>query len=318
VRITELPVGVWTKDYKAFLEELLAGEEQPRLGGHKKPAKGSAAAAAKKPKAKAPTKAIGGAGTGGDVDSVVSSAASTVPVKVLRDYQANYNDVDVDFVLTLDPEYYVEAKLFPTEFEKRFKLTNSHSLSNMVAFGVDGILRKFASAGEIMEAFYGVRLVGYTTRKANELARLDAEIVELDARVRFVRAVVAGTLKVANAADEELLAGLIALDLPALSLGEGLRGFEYLLRMRVDRLKAAAVIELQTELVGVRATRATLEAKSPEMLWLEELDGFSAAYEVFVAARAAAKAEAAETSAAAGAASGGKKRAVKAAVAKKA
>jgi hypothetical protein len=188
----------------------------------------------------------------------------------------------------------------------------------MVAFGVDGILRKFASAGEIMEAFYGVRLVGYTTRKANELARLDAEIVELDARVRFVRAVVAGTLKVANAADEELLAGLIALGLPALSLGEGLRGFEYLLRMRVDRLKAAAVIELQTELVGVRATRATLEAKSPEMLWLEDLDGFSAAYEVFVAARAAAKAEAAETSAAAGAASGGKKRAVKAAVAKKA
>ena len=320
VRITELPVGVWTKDYKAFLEELLAGEERPRLGGHKKPAKGTAAAAAaaKKPKAKAPTKAVGGAGTGGDAASVISSTTSTVPVKVLRDYQANYNDVDVDFVLTLEPEYYVEAKLFQSEFEKRFKLTNSHSLSNMVAFGVDGILRKFASAGEIMEAFYGVRLTGYTTRKANELARLDAEIVELDARTRFVRAVVAGTLKVANAADEELLAGLVALGLPALSPGEGLRGFEYLLRMRVDRLKAAAVAELEAELAAVRATRATLEAKSPEMLWLEDLDRFAAAYEGFVTARAAAKAEAAETSAAAGAASGGKKRAVKAAVAKKA
>jgi DNA topoisomerase-2 len=240
---------------------------------------------------------------------------------VLRDYQANYNDVDVDFVLTLDPEYYVEAKLFPTEFEKRFKLTRTHTLSNMVAFDVDGTLRKFESAGELMEAFYGVRLAGYTTRKANELARLDADIVELDARVRFVQAVVAGTLKVANAADEELLAGLVALGVPALSGGEGLRGYEYLLRMRVDRLKATAVVELQAELLSVRATRATLEAKSPEMLWLEDLDRFAAAYEEFVAARTASRAEAAASSAAGGAASGGggtKKRVVRAVAGKKA
>ena len=169
-----------------------------------------------------------------------------------------------------------------------------------------------------MEAFYGVRLAGYTTRKTNELARLDAEIVELDARVRFVRAVVAGTLKVANAADEELLAGLVGLELPTLSPGEGLRGYEYLLRMRVDRLKAAAVLELEAELVSLRAARATLEAKSPEMLWLSDLDAFSAAYEAFVAARAAAREEAAESSAAAGAATGGKKRVGKAVGGKKA
>jgi DNA topoisomerase-2 len=305
VRITELPVGVWTKDYKAFLEELLAGEERPRLGGHKKPAAGSAAAAAAAKKTRAKATALKPAGGAGDAASVTSSVKSA-PVKLLRDYQANYNDVDVDFVLTLDPEYYVEAKLFPSEFEKKFKLTSSHSLTNMVAFGTDGILRKFGSAGEIMETFYGVRLAGYATRKANELARLAAEIVELEARVRFVRAVVAGTLKVANAADEELLAGLIALGVPALSGGEGLRGFEYLLRMRVDRLKAAAVAELEAELATVRATQATLAAKSPEMLWLEDLDGFDAAYEAFCAARAAGRAEAAATSG--GAATGEKKK----------
>ena len=47
----------------------------------------------------------------------------------------------------------------------------------------------------------------------------------------------------ANAEDDALLAGLKALDLPALSEGADLRGYEYLLRMRVDRLKAAAVLE---------------------------------------------------------------------------
>jgi hypothetical protein len=143
-------------------------------------------------------------------------------------------------------------------------------------------------------------LAGYVARKANELARMDAEIVELDARVRFVRAVVAGTLVVANAVDETLLAGLTALSLPALSGGEGLKGYEYLLRMRVDRLKAAAVLELEAELAAARAARAALEAKSPEMLWVDDLNVFEESYGKFVTAREAAKAEVAATSTGAG------------------
>jgi DNA topoisomerase-2 len=272
VRITELPVGVWTKDYKAFLEKLLAGEDKPRISS----------AAAKKPAA-APRAKKGAAGDGASVAS-----AATV-VKVLKDYQEHYNDVDVEFVLTLEPEYYYEAKLFTAEFEKKFKLTKSHALTNMVAFNTEGRLQRFASPGEILETFYGTRLAGYVARKANELARMDAEIVELDARVRFVRAVVAGSLVVANAADDVLLAGLKALALPALSSGDDLKGYEYLLRMRVDRLKAAAVAELEGELAAARAVRAALEAKSPEMLWTEDLSVFEVAYGKFVAAREEAR-----------------------------
>jgi DNA topoisomerase-2 len=276
VRITELPVGVWTKDYKAFLEKLLAGEDKPRIS-----AAGKKAAA---PRAK---KAAGG----DDAASVASG-----PVKVLKDYQEHYNDVDVEFVLTLEPEYYYEAKLFPAEFEKKFKLTKSHALTNMVAFNTEGRLQRFASPGQILETFYGTRLAGYVARKANELARMDAEIVELDARVRFVRAVVTGSLVVANAADDVLLAGLTGLGLPALSGGEGLKGYEYLLRMRVDRLKAAAVAELEGELATARAARAALEAKSPEMLWSDDLGLFESAYAKFVAEREAARLSVAATS----------------------
>jgi DNA topoisomerase-2 len=273
VRITELPVGVWTKDYKAFLEKLLAGEEKPRVSS-----------AASKKKAVVPKK--GAAAKGGDAASVASSASEA---KVLKDYQENYNDVSVEFVLTLDPAYYFEKKSFPAEFEKKFRLTKSHALTNMVAFNTEGRLQRFASPGEILETFYGVRLAGYVARKANELARMDAEIVEIDARVRFVRAVVDRTLVVANAADEALLAGLTGLGLPALSGGEGLKGYEYLLRMRVDRLKAAAVAELEAELAVARATRATLEAKSPEMLWVEDLTTFETAYGKFLAERVASR-----------------------------
>jgi len=252
VRITELPVGVWTQDYKTFLDELVSGE----------------GAGAK-------------AGDGG------SSS------RLLKSYVAASSDVDVDFTLTLDPEYYHEARTFPAEFEKRFRLVNSTGLTNMVAFDCDGHIRRFASAGEILETFYVRRLGGYVARKSSELARLDAEILEIDARRRFVRAVVEGTLVVANAEDEDLLAGLVALGLPALSGSDSdsLKGFDYLLRMRVDRLKAKAVLELEAELASVSELRAALAAKSAEDLWLADLAVFSESYERFAAMRAAERSQ---------------------------
>jgi DNA topoisomerase-2 len=259
VRVTELPVGTWTQDYKTFLDELVSGE----AGGVKAGDSGSAA-------------------------------------RLLKSYVAASSDVEVDFTLTLDPEYYYEAKTFPAEFEKKFKLVSNSSLSNMVAFDCDGHIRRFASAGEILETFYLQRIGGYVSRKANELARLDAEIVELDARARFVRAVVTGELVVANAEDAALLAGLKGLSLPALSGdADDLRGYEYLLRMRVDRLKAKAVAELEEELAVVRATRATLASKTPESLWLADLDVFSESYERFCTVRTEGRALSAAESAAA-------------------
>jgi DNA topoisomerase-2 len=262
VRITELPVGTWTQDYKAFLEELVSGE-----------------------------------GAGAPKASDTSSSG-----RLLKSYVAASSDVEVDFTLTLDPEYYYEAKTFPADFEKRFRLVASSSTTNMVAFDCAGHLRRYASVGQMMEEFYLRRIGGYVSRKENELARLDAEIVELDARARFVKAVVNGTLVVANAEDAALLAGLKAHSLPPLSAPaepDDLRAYEYLLRMRVDRLKAKAVLDLEGELTAVRAERAALAAKSAEDLWLADLAVFSESYERFMVARETERASvAAETAAA--------------------
>jgi hypothetical protein len=76
------------------------------------------------------------------------------------------------------------------------------------------------------------------------------------------------------------------LNLPFLPAGtEGLAGYEYLLRMRVDRLKAKAVKDLEEELVTLKAVRAELAAKTPESLWLTDLDAFSVAFDKFQAVR---------------------------------
>ena len=50
-------------------------------------------------------------------------------------------------------------------------------------------------------------------------------------------------------------------------------------------------LELEAELATVRELREALAAKTPEDLWLTDLDIFSEAYEVFAAARLAARSQ---------------------------
>ena len=257
IRITELPVGTWTQDYKDFLEEMLT-EQEALLAKYQNDVK-----KAKDTKSDAPVK----------------------PTVWLRGYVSNYNDVDVAFELSMDPEYYHEARAYPAEFETRFKLNTSHKTTNMVAFDTTGKIRRYGSVGNVMEEFYVRRLAAYRERKAHMLAAMATEITELEARLTFVRAVVERRLVVANAEDADLLAGLQALALPPLSGGEGLRGYEYLLRMRVDRLKASAVAELDAEVRAMKEARDTLERTSVESLWLTDLDVFSKAWEDYVAWR---------------------------------
>lgn len=290
IRIKELPVGTWTQDYKEFLESVLTDQETAlsewKSGGKKK--------------------AVGGAGATSARGSTRKSTGSNTgekPITYLRGYTANYNDVDVDFTLELDPDYYHTARAYPAEFESKFKLTSSFRTTNMVAFNSDRKITRYGSAGEILEEFYGVRLSAYGARKTHELERMAAAIRELTARLTFVRAVVEKRLVVANAADDVLLAGLVDLELPALSGGEGLRGYEYLLKMRIDRIKASAVAELTAEVAAAVAARDALEATTPQQLWLTDLEEFGSAWNDYITWRNALNAD----SAAAGTAAGGKK-----------
>lgn len=229
VRITELPIGKWTSDYKDFLEEMLIEQEKNKTDI--------------KPK--------------------------------LRGYTANYNDVDVDFILELDVDYYHTCRAYPSEFESDFELCTSHKTTNYVAFGNNNKIRHYKSVGEILEEFYNARIRGYIDRKEHELKHLDDVIRELSARLTFVRAVVEKRLTVANASDEDLYAGLTALGLPTLSEGDGLRGYEYLLKMRIDRIKAEAVRELEKEVAVNISTRDKLAGTAIETLWLEDLAEFA-------------------------------------------
>jgi len=236
VSITELPVGVWTQDYKAFLDEL----------------------------------------------------ASTVPT-VLKNFEDLYNHVDVRFDLELETDYYDEAKENRQEFEKRFKLTNTWRTSNMVAFDAASKIVKYGCVGDMLEAYYGPRLAAYEERRASEMARLQAEAKEADAKARFLRAVLDGTIELRRATDEAIVALMKSHDLPALSGPDAdhVDSYDYLLRLRMDRVKAAAVTEQEKAVATARAAVAVLEGTTASAMWLRDLDDFVAGWRAMKGAREA-------------------------------
>ena len=237
VRIKELPVGMWTRDYKEFLESLMMGE------------------------------CTGMDEQGGKL--------------TLKNFEEAYNDVDVDFVLTLTESAYWhfrQTPAFAAEFMTKFKLNSTFRLTNMVAFDSAGKIRRYAGVGEIIEEFIGSRLAAYGRRKIHKLASLRSQLLEAQAKRKFIMAVIDGTLVIGKTEDSVLLAGLQKLDLPALSKGDGLDGYEYLLRMRIDRLKAAAVLTLEGEIDGLEEDIRLLEATKAENLWLKDLDEFMAVW----------------------------------------
>jgi DNA topoisomerase-2 len=238
IRIKELPVGMWTRDYKEFLEGMLAG----------------------------------------DVTGMDEQGGKLT----LKSFEEAYNDVDVDFILTLTESgywHFRQTPAFETEFMTKFKLNSTFRLTNMVAFDSAGKIRRYNSVGEIIEEFIGARLGAYGRRKIHKLAALRNHLLEVKAKRKFIMAVIDGTLIIGKTEDLDLLADLQQLDLPALSgSANSLDGYEYLLRMRIDRLKAAAVLTLEAEIASVEDEILLLEAMTPENLWIADLDEFMAAW----------------------------------------
>ena len=237
VTITELPVGTWTKDYKAFLDELCSEE----LNG--------------KP--------------------------------YLKSFDDLYNDLDIKFILYLEADYYEDIKADPEEFVKKFKLASNWKLTNMNCFDADLKITKYSCAGDILEAYYGPRLVAYETRRVKEMERLERHMLECDAKSRFLRLVLDGTIDLRRKEDEEIVAVMKSHSLPALSKPDvnDIDAYDYLLRLRIDRVKAAAIKEIEQALVTSRMAYEMLRDTNASALWLDDLKEFESTWTMMKAHR---------------------------------
>jgi DNA topoisomerase-2 len=255
--ITELPVGVWTKDYKAFLDEMCTVDKVERT--------------------KSMEYAFGDDNT-----------------PLLKSFDDLYTDEEVKFVLYFDQDGFEDMKAHPDDFEKRFRLSSVWRTTNMVAFDANSKITKYGSVGQMLEAYYVPRLAAYEMRRLNEIDRCRADAVEADAKARFIRAVLEGTLDLRRASDSAIVDAMKAHDLPALSLSHNANtkdevdGWDYLLRLRMDRVKASAVEDAEKAVLIARATVERLQATTAAQMWLADLEEFEVALTKMGEVRAAA------------------------------
>ena len=261
VRITELPIGTWTDDYKEFLEKLM-----------EVPAAASAASASDKDKGK--DKAAGGAG-----------------VPILKEYTDMSTDSVVDITVTFHPSYphtpkdlqavVVDADAGTNKLEKLLGLFTTQSTTNMNLFDAREKLRKYANIYDIIEDYYVERLSLYAKRKASMLAQLANELRVLTNRARYIQEVLDDKLELRRQTKEAIFAKMTAHGYEHI---EGDAEFKYLLKMPMDSVTDENVKNLLSERDSKRAQHQGLTDTTIQALWTRDLDELETEYKKWAAA----------------------------------
>jgi DNA topoisomerase-2 len=255
VTITELPAGTWTKDYKAFLDVLYEAEDK---------------------KSKEAKKEAKKAETGSN-----RSSKDDVEPCGLKGFDDLYNDVDVRFVLYFTEEGYEALQENREKFEKQFKLTSSWKTTNMTCFDTDFNIIKYKTVGDILETFVEKRLPMYEARRIMMMENLEKQMRELDAKRRFLQALLDERLVLSRRSDEDIVAQLKACEIPALSnldAPDAYDSYDYVLRMRMDRVKQSAVTELDGQIAEKEGEIEHLEGETGSSMWLADLEEFRLAW----------------------------------------
>ena len=160
----------------------------------------------------------------------------------------------------------------------------------MHCFDADFAIRKFDCIGDVLEAFLVQRLPAYEQRRIKQLEQLVKEVTELEAKRAFLKAILEDRLTLMRKTDEEIVTGLKTCGIPPLSdttNPDSVHAYEYVLRLRIDRLKASAVLELEKEVEERHAVQKGLEGITPSAMWLRDLEEFKEVWLNYKEARVA-------------------------------
>jgi len=272
VRVTELPVGTWTDDYKKYIEELIdvkpvaataaatatAGEKND---GKKKTSKKSATGATT-------TTTVGGGGAG-------SAGGPQV-----KDYVDMSTDTLVDITITFAPGVIAVLKDEPTEhectaLEKLLKLYTTRTTTNMHVFEENEKLIKVANAEELITRYMTVRMDYYIKRKAHQVVELEKEALVLTNKARFITELLEDTLDLRKKKTVEVSAILKERQYAVIDEDSD---YKYLVRLPMDSVTEENIAKIMAERDAKNAALNKLKSTTETQLWLNELAELRAEY----------------------------------------
>ena len=170
IRVTELPVGYWTEDFKELLEELIEPSKDSKDGK----------------KAAVLIKDYDDMSKDTNVDFTITFAKGK-----LEELEQAKGDYECNGV------------------EKLLKLYTTNTTTNMHLFDSDDKLQKYEKVTEIIDSYYETRLKLYGSRKEYMISALEKELVMLSNKARYIKENLDGTIDLRKKKKEEVNAMLI-------------------------------------------------------------------------------------------------------------
>ena len=165
IRVTELPVGYWTENFKELLEELI----EP---GQDKEGKKLAAI----------IKDYDDMSKDTNVDFTITFMKGK-----LEEYELSKGDYECNGL------------------EKLLKLYTTNTTTNMHLFDAEEILKKYQSVPEIIDDYYETRLELYGVRKTYMMNALEQELVLLSNKAKYIKENLDGTIDLRKKKKDEVI-----------------------------------------------------------------------------------------------------------------
>jgi DNA topoisomerase-2 len=249
IRVTELPIGFWTEDFKELLEKLEDDREVK---------------ASNKDKDKEKTKKL---------------------APYVKEYDDNSKDTNVDFVITFNKGILDELESISGDhgcngLEKLLKLYSTNSTTNMNLFNSEDKLKKYNSVSDIIDDFYGVRLEYYGTRKAHIIDVLEKELIVLSNKAKYIQEVLNGTIDLRKKKKDEIIQMLQTKGYQKIISENNIvdEEYKYLVKMPMDSVSEENVEKLNAEYDRKQAELAEIKATTCQQMWLRELNALEQEY----------------------------------------
>ena len=233
IRITELPVGTWTDDYKEYLEELMTPPDK------------------KKDKEKEKEKEV-----------LLRDYSDMSTDKV----------VDITLTFANGAIEKLVAETTGVEgcngLEKYLKLYTTRSTTNMHMFDENEKLCHFNSVSDVIKHYMKVRLGIYVKRKAFQIEQLKRETDLLKNKARFITELLSNAIDMRGKKKEQVSEMLFSSGYKKIDDDDG---YKYLVKMPMDMVTAENVDQLNAEKNKKIAELELLEKTSEKQIWLSEL-----------------------------------------------
>ena len=233
IKVTELPVGYWTEDFKELLENLI----EPGLDKDGK-------------KIIAIVKDYDDMSKDTNVDFTISFAKGKLESLEAIKLDHNCNGVD-----------------------KLLKLFTTNTTSNMHLFDAEDKLKKYEKVETIIDDYYETRIKLYQTRKDYMIKAIEKDLLVLSNKSKYITEILDGTIDLRKKTSEQVSTMLKEKGYHMIDKDNSEGGdFKYLTRMPMDSVTEENVNKLNKEHESKQSELLSVKNTTIYKMWLNELE----------------------------------------------